>query len=250
MSPSDSCGWTCSGPAVSRPGPGRTDRDRRRPRSAAAPAVAGAARSGRSSRSAGRRGRSRSRSSRLRRDQAVEGRPPPSADGCCRRARPGRSTPPAWRDLVDEVLGSATGTAKPTPALAPDVEAMALLMPMTLASPSISGPPELPGLIGASVWMRPVSMPTGESISRSRPLTMPEVTVWEMPKGLPMATTGSPTSTVSSGARSAAGRSWSARRRPRRGRARAAGRRPGPAARCRRPASPSAPRRRRPRGGR
>ena len=84
---------------------------------------------------------------------------------------------------------------------------MALLMPMTLACSSMSGPPELPGLMGASVWMRPVSVPTGESISRSRPLTMPEVTVWEIPNGLPMATTASPTSTVSSLARSAAGRS-------------------------------------------
>ena len=41
-------------------------------------------------------------------------------------------------------------------------------------------------------------MPMGDSISRSTPLTMPAVTVWEMPKGLPMATTGSPTSTVPS----------------------------------------------------
>ena len=103
----------------------------------------------------------------------------------------------------------STGTAKPTPALAPDVDAMAELMPMTLASASIRGPPELPGLMGASVWMSPVSMPMGDSISRSSPLTMPAVTVWEMPKGLPMATTGSPTSTVPSAASSAAASSWS-----------------------------------------
>ena len=74
-------------------------------------------------------------------------------------------------------LATSTGMAKPTPSLPPEAEAMAVLIPMTLALASASGPPELPGLIGASVWMRPVSLPTGESISRSRPLTMPAVTV-------------------------------------------------------------------------
>ena len=73
---------------------------------------------------------------------------------------------------------------------------MAVLMPMTLALASASGPPELPGLIGASVWMRPVSVPTGDSSSRSRPLTMPDVTVCWKPKGLPRAMAVSPTSTL------------------------------------------------------
>ena len=104
-------------------------------------------------------------------------------------------------------MASSTGTAKPTPSLPPEADAMAVLMPMTLALASASGPPELPGLIGASVWMRPVSVPTGDSSSRSRPLTMPEVTVCWKPKGLPRAMAVSPTSTVPGSARGAATRS-------------------------------------------
>ena len=53
-----------------------------------------------------------------------------------------------------------TGIAKPRPMLPPwpppsseplSAARMALLMPITRALDSISGPPELPGLIGASV---------------------------------------------------------------------------------------------------
>ena len=46
------------------------------------------------------------------------------------------------------------GMAKPMPLL---FEAIAVLMPMTFPPASRSGPPELPGLIAASVWMRLVS---------------------------------------------------------------------------------------------
>ena len=51
------------------------------------------------------------------------------------------------------------GMAKPTPMLPPwDVvpwasEAMAVLMPTTSPSALMSAPPELPGLMAASVWM-------------------------------------------------------------------------------------------------
>ena len=75
--------------------------------------------------------------------------------------------------------------------------AMAVLMPMTLPFESTSGPPELPGLIAASVWMalNSVSLPT--STTRSRPEMMPVVTVAPLPSdrpsALPMATTESPT---------------------------------------------------------
>ncbi len=71
---------------------------------------------------------------------------------------------------------SSTGMAKPTPSLPPLIEAMAVLIPMTRPSASASGPPELPGLMGASVWMSPVSVPSGVSSSRSRPEMMPAVT--------------------------------------------------------------------------
>ena len=65
-----------------------------------------------------------------------------------------------------------------------------MLMPMTFASASTSGPPELPGLIGASVWMRPVSVVLPIGRLRSRPLMMPEVTDAEKPNGLPSAIAG------------------------------------------------------------
>ncbi len=46
------------------------------------------------------------------------------------------------------------GIAKPTPALERVEVAIAALIPITLPSRSTSGPPELPGLIAASVWMK------------------------------------------------------------------------------------------------
>ena len=68
------------------------------------------------------------------------------------------------------------------------------LMPITRPSASISGPPELPGLIEASVWMTfEIENPLGALISRATAETMPVVTVRVNPNGLPMATTGSPT---------------------------------------------------------
>ena len=69
-----------------------------------------------------------------------------------------------------------------------------MLMPMTLPPMSRSGPPLLPGLIAASVWMRPVSVagrPVASSLTvtvRSTADTMPFVTVSvKVPSGLPMA---------------------------------------------------------------
>ena len=68
---------------------------------------------------------------------------------------------------------------------------MAVLMPIRSPLASTSAPPELPGLIAASVWMKfsKVLMPR---CVRPRPLTMPCVTVCPTPNGLPMASTTSP----------------------------------------------------------
>ena len=65
---------------------------------------------------------------------------------------------------------------------------MAVLIPMRLPFTSTNAPPELPGLMAASVWMKfsKVLMP---SWLRPSALTMPLVTVWPTPKGLPMAST-------------------------------------------------------------
>ena len=63
-----------------------------------------------------------------------------------------------------------------------------------------SGPPELPLLMGASVWIASVIVAWfGAVISRCSALTIPAVTVSSSPNGLPIATTSSPTwSTVES----------------------------------------------------
>ena len=44
--------------------------------------------------------------------------------------------------------------AKPTPWLPPERLKMAVLMPISRPSMSTSAPPELPGLMAASVWMK------------------------------------------------------------------------------------------------
>ena len=82
--------------------------------------------------------------------------------------------------------------AKPTPDEVPEREKMAELMPIRSPSMSTSAPPELPGLMAASVWMKE---PLSEMLVsvRFRAEMMPLVTVWPTPNGLPMASTRSPT---------------------------------------------------------
>ena len=91
------------------------------------------------------------------------------------------------------------GMAKPMPIEPPLREKIAVLMPTRSPFMSTSAPPELPGLMAASVWMKkPRSvMPTWV---RATAETMPLVTVWPTPKGLPMASTRSPTSMPSESA--------------------------------------------------
>ncbi len=48
-------------------------------------------------------------------------------------------------------LTTETGTAKPMPVEPPDLDMMAVLTPIRRPEESSSGPPELPGLIAASV---------------------------------------------------------------------------------------------------
>jgi len=81
-----------------------------------------------------------------------------------------------------------TGMAKPMPTLPPLGPMMAVLMPTRFPFRFTRAPPELPGLMEASVWMKS-SYPSMPRPLRPRALTMPEVTVWPRPKGLPMATT-------------------------------------------------------------
>ena len=92
------------------------------------------------------------------------------------------------------------GTAKPIDCASSEIS---VLIPTTPPQRSTSGPPELPGLIGASVWIMGSSETPGSS--RLRPLTIPRVIVWSSPIGLPMATTSSPTLTSDESPRRAAG---------------------------------------------
>ena len=49
---------------------------------------------------------------------------------------------------------SAGGIAKPIPFEPPDRDRIEVFTPISRPCMSISAPPELPGLIGASVWMK------------------------------------------------------------------------------------------------
>ena len=90
-------------------------------------------------------------------------------------------------------LTMLAGIAKPMPW---PLATMAVLIPMTSPRRFTSGPPELPGLIDASVWMKfsYVAIPTS---ARPVALTTPTVTVLSSPKGLPIAIAHSPTRSVS-----------------------------------------------------
>ena len=90
------------------------------------------------------------------------------------------------------------GIANPTPSLPPDWLWIWAFTPITWPDAFSSGPPEFPWLIGASTWIEsPIVKSFGESMLRWSALTIPLVTVCESPKGLPIATTGSPTWTAS-----------------------------------------------------
>ena len=71
------------------------------------------------------------------------------------------------------------------------------LTPITRPVASSSGPPELPGLSAASVWMTSsIANPLGAVMRRWSADTTPVVSVRSNPNGLPIATVGSPTRTA------------------------------------------------------
>ena len=82
------------------------------------------------------------------------------------------------------------GMAKPMPALRSP--RMAVFTPTSRPPRSSSGPPELPGLMEASVWMKSKRVRSPALKLRCTAETTPVVTVWARPKGLPMAITVSP----------------------------------------------------------
>jgi hypothetical protein len=65
-----------------------------------------------------------------------------------------RTTRPLARRLSATLRAMLAGTAKPMPIETPLLVVMALLTPMTSPLRFTSGPPLLPGLMAASVWIR------------------------------------------------------------------------------------------------
>ena len=65
-----------------------------------------------------------------------------------------RVTAPSSMRLSMTCAAMLTGMAKPMPMLPPVRVAMAVFMPTTSPRRFTSGPPELPGLMAASVWMK------------------------------------------------------------------------------------------------
>jgi hypothetical protein len=92
-------------------------------------------------------------------------------------------------------LAMLDGIENPIPTLPPERERMALLMPTTSPDMLTSGPPEFPGLMAASVWRKSSKGPW--PMERPLALMMPAVTVCCRPNGEPMASTQSPTLTLS-----------------------------------------------------
>src|SRR4051794_26727273 len=119
----------------------------------------------------------------------------PGESGCSALERPShaRSILPFLISFGTTSLTVSDGTAKPTPELEPLCDAICELMPITRPAASSSGPPELPGLMAASVCTAPgIEKPLGASISRPSAETMPVVTVPERPNGEPIAIAASP----------------------------------------------------------
>ena len=77
-------------------------------------------------------------------------------------------------------------------------------MPITWPSRSTSAPPELPGLIGALVWIaRGITAPLPSGTVRPSEDTMPCVTLERSPSGLPIANATSPTASLPESANAA-----------------------------------------------
>ena len=84
--------------------------------------------------------------------------------------------------------------ANPIPENVSVPESIAVFIPTTCPCIFSKGPPELPGFIGASVWIAFGIENPAPGSNRPTPLTIPVVIVSLSPNGLPIAITWSPTS--------------------------------------------------------
>mmetsp|Transcript_126985 Transcript_126985/g.270760 ORF Transcript_126985/g.270760 Transcript_126985/m.270760 type:complete len:214 (-) Transcript_126985:469-1110(-) len=106
----------------------------------------------------------------------------------------GACTKPLRITLVTLRTTESMGMARPTPEEVPLVVRIALFTPITVPELSSRGPPLLPGLMAASVWMMPFSgLPLAPTIVRETPLITPLLKLCSMPMGLPRAKTCWPT---------------------------------------------------------
>src|SRR3546814_10543668 len=88
--------------------------------------------------------------------------------GCMPTPRYPRSSLPPFISVSTIGLASSAGIAKPMPTLPPVGDRICELMPITLPCISNIGPPELPRLIEASVWMKRSEEHTSELQSLMR----------------------------------------------------------------------------------
>ena len=86
---------------------------------------------------------------------------------------------------------------------------MAVFMPTTSPRTFSRGPPELPGLMAASVCSMSMVRPSVTGKGRLSALTTPTLTVWDSPNGLPMAMTQSPGCICAESPNLASGSAWS-----------------------------------------
>ena len=115
------------------------------------------------------------------------------------------TTRPVLIKLCIAARAMLLGMAKPTPTLPPVGLAMAVLIPTSSPLILTSAPPEFPGLMGASVWIKSSKSATPTS-ARPTALTIPKVTVRLNPKGFPIARTKSPTARLLESPQGAVGR--------------------------------------------
>ena len=121
----------------------------------------------------------------------------------------GRTTRPFLASSSKIGLAELMGIANPIPST-PETAIFAELIPTTSPSALTSAPPELPGLIAASVWIRS-NLRSPNWMERFKALITPAVTLPRnsSPSGLPIAIAGSPTCKVEESPKSATGRLFS-----------------------------------------
>ena len=113
-----------------------------------------------------------------------------TATVCAATPMKARRTRPCWMISLSTNCAVLLATAKQMPC-APAITAV--LMPITSPREDTSGPPELPGLSAASVWITSsISRPVRARSDRPSAEITPAVTVDSKPSGLPIATASWP----------------------------------------------------------